>query len=127
MKTFTFKYSPNEPSIATRLQEAVDGKPHVRPDELVCTSLKALLQVASESRLALFEIILKQKPSSIYDLAEKAKLSQPYVLKEVRVLEGFGLIKLVHEKDGGRERLRPEALYSKIIIDCGFGDAKEAS
>ncbi|MGZ3697599.1 MAG: HVO_A0114 family putative DNA-binding protein [Bdellovibrionota bacterium] len=127
MKTFTFRYAPNEPSIRKRVLDAARGKTHVRPDEMVCSSLKTLLQVASESRLELFESILREKPSSIYDLAEKIGKSQPYVLKEARVLEGLGLIRLVQEKDGGRERLRPEALYSKIVIDCGFEQKKEAS
>ena len=121
MKTFTFRYSPNEPSIGSRMREAVrTGKPDVRPDELVSRSLKGLLTVASESKLELFETILKEKPASVYELAEKVGKNQSYVLKEVRVLEGLGLIRLHRENDGGRERLRPEALYSKIIIDCGF-------
>ncbi len=127
MKTFTFRYAPNEPSIRKRVLDAARGKAHVRPDEMVCTSLKTLLQVASEARLELFEAILHEKPSSVYELAEKIAKSQPYVLKEARVLEGLGLIRLVQEKDGGRERLRPEALYSKIVIDCGFEAKREAS
>ena len=121
MKTFTFRYSPNEPSIGNRMREAVrTGKADVRSDELVSRSLKGLLAVASESKLELFETILREKPASIYELAEKIGKNQSYVLKEVRVLEGLGLIRLHRENEGGRERLRPEALYSKIIIDCGF-------
>lgn len=128
MKTFTFRYSPNEPSIGSRMMEAVrTGKPDVRPDELVSRSLKGLLAVASESKLEIFEAILKEKPASIYELSEKVGKNQSYVLKEVRVLEGLGLILLHRENEGGRERLRPEALYSKIIIDCGFEEKKAAS
>ena len=127
MKTFTFRYNPSEPSIGKRIKDAVNGKSHVRPDELVSTDLKSLLQIASESRLELFGAILREKPSSIYELAEKLGKSQPYVLKEVRVLEALGLVRLHREHDGGRERIRPEALYSKIVIDCGFEETKEAS
>ena len=72
MKTFTFRYSPNEPSIGSRMRAAVrTGKPDVRPDELVSRSLKGLLAVASESKLELFETILREKPASVYELAEK--------------------------------------------------------
>ena len=128
MKTFTFRYSPNEPSMGSRMMEAVrTGKPDVRPNELVSKSLKGLLAVASESKLEIFEAILKTKPSSVYELAEKVGKNQSYVLREVRVLEGLGLIRLHRESEGGRERLRPEALYSKIIIDCGFEGKKAAS
>jgi len=127
MKTFTFKYNPVEPSIGKRMRQAVAGKPHVRPDEMVSSDLKSLLQIASESRIELFGAILREKPASIYELAEKIGKSQPYVLKEARVLESLGLIKLHREMDGGRERIRPEALYSKIVIDCGFEESEEAS
>lgn len=127
MQTFTFRYNPNEPSIGKKMRDAVRGKPHVRPNELVSTDLKDLLQIASESRLSLFAAILNEKPSSIYDLADKLGKSQPYVLKEVRVLESLGLIKLIKETVSGRERLRPEALYSNIVINCGFNSSREAS
>jgi len=114
--------------MGSRMMEAVrTGKPDVRPNELVSKSLKGLLAVASESKLEIFEAILKTKPSSVYELAEKVGKNQSYVLREVRVLEGLGLIRLHRESEGGRERLRPEALYSKIIIDCGFEGKKAAS
>ena len=127
MQTFTFRYSPNEPSIGKKMRDAVHGKPHVRPNELISTELKDLLRIASESRLSLFAAILEKKPNSIYELAEMLNKSQPYVLKEVRVLESLGLIKLHRESESGRERLRPEALYSNIVIDCGFSSSREAS
>ncbi|OFZ82882.1 MAG: hypothetical protein A2603_11825 [Bdellovibrionales bacterium RIFOXYD1_FULL_55_31] len=46
------------------------------------------------------------------------------VLRDVKVLERLGLIQLVTEKEGERERMRPVALYDRIIFD--FGDAKSA-
>src|SRR4051812_31140067 len=121
MKTFTFRYSPHEPSLGQQMLEAAKtGKAQVYPDELVCRNLKALLQIASESRLEIFEAILKEKPISLYALAERLGKTQPYILREVHTLEALGLIRLNRESDGNRERLRPEALYSKIVIDCGF-------
>ena len=117
MKTFTFRYSPNEPSIGSRMIKAArTGKPDLRPDELVSRSLKGLLTVASESKLELFETILKEKPVSVYALAEKVGKNQSYVLKEVRVLEGLGLIRLHRENEGGRERLRPGGVLFLVEI-----------
>jgi hypothetical protein len=43
----------------------------------------------------------------------------------VKALEGLGLIKLIPEKDGERERLRPVASYDRIVFD--FGAAGQAS
>ena len=128
MKTFTFKYNPSEPKLSSRIKDATSGKPYVRPNELVSTSLKAMFQLATEARLELFEAIVRLKPSSVYALAEQIGKSQPYILKEVRTLESIGLIQLIKELDGNREKLRPVALYSNIVIDCGFDSTqKEAS
>jgi predicted transcriptional regulator len=125
MKTFTFKFVYREPSLGRMLLQAAEsGITQIYPDEMVCTDLKALLQIATESRLELFGTILREKPSSLYELAETVNKSQSYVLKEARILESLGLIRLVKEQDGGRERFRPEALYSKIVIDCGFEKKK---
>jgi hypothetical protein len=126
MKTFTFKYSPNEPSITKRVTDSLSGKPYVQPNELVSKSLKAIFKLATEARLEIFDAIVNQQPSSINDLAGKLGKSQPYILKEVRTLESLGLIKLVKELDRQRERLKPVALFSKIVIDCGF-DRKKAA
>jgi predicted transcriptional regulator len=126
MKTFTFKYSPNAPSISKQLTDSLGGNPYLKPNELVSKSLKAIFQLATEARLEIFGAIVNQQPNSINDLAGKLGKSQPYILKEVRTLESLGLIKLVQEFDGQRERLKPVALFSKIVIDCGF-DRKEAA
>ncbi|MEO7162275.1 MAG: hypothetical protein ABI041_05105 [Bdellovibrionia bacterium] len=120
MKTFTFRYNPFQPSTTKLLKKALVGKPYVRPDELVSKDLKALLQIATEPRLEIFQTIVNEKPNSVYELAEILHKSQPYILKEVRILEGLELIRLDKEVVGGRERLKPVALYSKIAFDFQF-------
>jgi len=47
----------------------------VRPDELVAKNLKTLLQLITESRLEIFGAICREKPNSIYALAEKMEKS----------------------------------------------------
>lgn len=120
MKTFTFRFAPDEPSVGTRIKKALKGERYVRPDELVSRNLAVLLQMATQTRLEIFYMIVKNKPHSIYELSEKLEKSQPYILKEVKILEGLGLITLKKELDGNRERLRPVALYSNIIFDFQF-------
>jgi predicted transcriptional regulator len=120
MKTFTFKYKPNEPTPGKHIREAIAGKPYVKPDELISTNFKTLLQIATEPRLEIFRAIVNIKPGSIYELAEKLQKSQPYILKEVRILEALGLIQLKKESDGNREKLRPIALYSNIELNFQF-------
>ena len=124
-KIFTFRYQPHAPSMGKALLSAAKSKkPYISSDELICSDLKNLLQIATESRLELFGVILKEKPSSLYELASLINKNQSYVLKEARVLESLGLIELVAELDGARQKLRPRALYSKILIDCGFETKK---
>jgi len=127
MKVFTFKYEPGAKKIGALLGEAVKGKHYVKPHEMSCTDIRALMQVASQARLEIFEAIVKFQPSSLYELAEKTGKSQPFILKESRALELLGLIKLHREKVGGRERLKPEPLYSKIIIEYGFGGTRRVA
>lgn len=120
MKTFTFRYDPNAPSVGKGLALVLKKKKSVHPNELVSRSLDTLLKVATSTRLRIFETIVSNRPSSLYELAKTLDLSQSLVLKEARFLEALGLIDLKTERVGERERLRPEALYSRVVIDCEF-------
>lgn len=120
MKTFTFKYDPAVPGVGKELAASLKKKKVVHPDEMVSRNLKALLEVATASRLRIFEAIVSQRPESMYQLAIKLGMSQSFVLQEARFLEALGLIELKREKVGARERLRPETVYSRVVIDCGF-------
>jgi predicted transcriptional regulator len=70
-------------------------------------------------RIQLFYAIANQKPDSMYQLAQLLGRDHPNVIRDVKVLEGVGLVKLVSEKDGERERSRPVALYDRLIFDFG--------
>jgi len=120
MKTFTFRYDPKatlKGSMNQMLKAAKSGKPHIEKDEMRSASLKALLSVATENRLQLFRLIHLSHPASVYDLAKLFDGDLSYVSKEVRVLEGLGLVKLEKETVHGRERLKPVALYDRIVVD----------
>ena len=120
MKTFTFRYD-TAASLRGTLQQmmkaAKSGKPHIEKIEIRSASLKALLAVATENRLQLFQLIHEKHPSSVYELAKFFSGDLSYVAKEVRVLEALGLIKLQKETVNGRERLKPVALYNRILVD----------
>ncbi len=122
MKVFTFKYVKDLKAFTlAKMQKAISaGVPSVEPDILYFDQLAHLMRSASTARLALFQAIVEKKPSSLYDLAQQTQKDQAYVLREVRALEGMGLIQLIEIKENGREKLRPEALYDKIVIDVEF-------
>jgi predicted transcriptional regulator len=64
--------------------------------------------------------IHQSHPASVYDLAKLFDGDLSYVSKEVRAIEGLGLIKLEKETVHGRERLKPIALYDRIVVDFGL-------
>lgn len=127
MKTFTFRYAPKRESMSKRLLKAAkSGKAEVRPDLLECASFKDLLEIATESRLKLLETIIKEKPTSLYELAKLVEKDQAYVMREAKVLSALGLIDLQKENSDGRERLKPVSLYDNVVIDCGLSDKASA-
>ena len=127
MKTFTFRYDPKatyKKTMDHMLKAAKSGKAHVEKDEIRSSSLKALLTVATENRLQLFRLIHESHPASVYDLAKLFDGDLGYVSKEVRILEGLGLIKLKKETVHGRDRLKPLALYDRIVVDFDLAQEK---
>ncbi len=120
MKTFTFRYDPKatfKGAMDQMFKAAKSSKPHIEKNEIRSASLKALLAAATENRLQLFRLIHEENPESVYDLAKLFDRDLSYVSKEVRVLEGLGLIKLRKETVQGRERLKPVALFDRIVVD----------
>lgn len=122
MKTFTFRYDPKASMDDTfeRMKKAAKtGTPDIHDDELTSNSFEALLSSMTAGRVELFYAVANHKPDSIYQLAQLLKRDQANVLRDVKTLEGMGLLKLVPEKDGERERLRPVANYDRILFDFG--------
>lgn len=129
MKTFTLKYDPSAApkDIFDRMKRAASTRtPDLNEDQVSSDSIKALLSLGTESRIELFKLILNQKPESLYELAKMANKDLGYVSREIKILEGVGLIKLVSEVVDGRERRKPIAQYDRIVFDFSL-DLKDAS
>ncbi len=122
MKTFTFRYNPKSTpkNMFSRLEKA--AKSHVadiEKDEALSNSINAMLSTMTAGRIQLFYAIADQKPESIYNLAQILERDHANVIRDVKILEGLGLVRLDAKKDGERERLRPVALYDRLIFDFG--------
>lgn len=128
-KVFTFRYDPHETNLSKRMLRAAKNRTQdVHPDEIVCTNFKDLLEIASEARLKLLQTVIEDKPESLYALAQKLDKDQSYVLRESKVLEGLGLIELKRSSgDEGRQKLKPVALYDKVVIDCGLRGSRKTA
>ncbi len=126
MKTYTFRYDPDNNLDRTFdiMEEVIrTGVPHLRPDEITTNSLESMLETASANRMKLFYTIAEAKPASVYQLAQILGRDPANVLRDVRYMESVGLIELVMEKTGERERARPVTKYDRIVLD--FGVAKK--
>lgn len=119
MKVFTFRYDPNPRKNAfQRMQKAIaTGRPEIREHEVACDGLESMLKLISKSRFEVFAAIVEKRPDSLYALAQTLKKDQGNVLKDAKALEALGLIELIPAKVGNREKLRPKALYDKIIFE----------
>jgi predicted transcriptional regulator len=119
MKTFTFRYEekPLKKAFARMRKVIESGVPDIRDDEMVCDSLQSMLDVMSKSRFETFAAIVEHRPNSLYELAKVLEKDQSQVLRDARLLEGLGLVSLEPAQEGGRERLKPKALYDRITFE----------
>ena len=68
--------------------------------------------------------IQKHNPQSLYKLARILEKDQGYIQKEVKFLEGLGVLEIESVKNAGRTRSVPKVLYDKFIIDLEESDEK---
>ena len=119
MKVFKFRYerSPRKSALEAMKWAIATGHADIRDDEMICDSMDAMLKLMSRSRFDVFAAIVEHKPSSLYELAKALEKDPGNVLRDAKALEALGLIRLVTLKDGDREKLRPQALYDKIVFE----------
>ncbi len=82
------------------------------PDEaLVFLDLYTLLQVVTEKRVEIIEIIAKHSPHSIQKIADQTNRKKQAVDRDIKILEKYGIIELLPE---GREKI--PKLMKKIVV-----------
>lgn len=81
-----------------------------------------LLSSLSKQRLELICLIRDLKPNSIYELATAVQKSQPFLLKEVRLLSDMGLVQIEKSKLNGRTRLKPVVQYQILNLEWNLLD-----
>jgi len=80
--------------------------------------LRELRQVASEEKARLLAMIKEKKPVSLYALAKLLGRDFKAVRQDVKLLEKFGLVRLVPERDAKtrKKRLKPILAIDKLQI-----------
>jgi predicted transcriptional regulator len=85
-------------------------------DEIVFSSVEALMKVLTKSRLEILIFLTKHKPNSIYELAKGLGKDFKNVHSDVRKLANLELI-ILENKNDARRSLRPGAKYTGIEWD----------
>ena len=81
------------------------------------SGMLALRQLLSNEKARMLNVIKKEKPQSIYELAKKLGRNFKAVSDDIKLLERFGFIDLVQEKTKNRIRHRPAIIVDSITIN----------
>ena len=88
--------------------------PHFAPDKELSTG--AFRQLLSDEKARIIHTISSKKPVSVYALAKLLGRDFKAVRQDIRLLEQFGVVKLIKEKSGKRPRSRPVMAEKRIDI-----------
>jgi predicted transcriptional regulator len=78
--------------------------------------LSTLRMLLSNEKAKILHIIKTRNPSSIYELSKMSGRDFKAVSDDIKVLERFGLLDMISEKTGKRERLRPVITTDELIV-----------
>lgn len=119
MKTFTLKLErgPIERMFEDLKRAVRTGVPHIRDDEMACSSVGAMMRAMSRSKFEAFATIVDRKPKTLNELAEFLGKDLGNVSRDVKGLELIGLIELRRDDTKDSRKLRPVAKYDQIVFD----------
>lgn len=80
------------------------------------SSLEILRKILTKEKGRMLYTIKKDKPRSIYSLSKLLKRDFKTVSDDVKLLERFGFIDLIKEKNGQRVMLRPVIAVDSLNI-----------
>lgn len=128
MKTFTFRYDPHpRKSAMSSIQKSLKmGVIDIDQDSIACKSMDDMMKLMTKTRFQVFAAIVEKTPESLTELADVLEKDLGNVLRDAKVLESLGLIEL--RKSPGRrgEKVKPLALYQRIVFECEPKKEREA-
>lgn len=129
MKTFTFRYDPHpRKSAMASIQKSIkSGAKDIERDSIACKSMDDMMKLMTKTRFQVFTAIVEKAPTSLTELADILDKDLGNVVRDVKVLESLGLIELQKSPGRRREKVKPVALYDRIIFECEPKKEQEAS
>jgi predicted transcriptional regulator len=98
--------------VSKRLEDLRKGTP-ITSQQFETSDLRSLL---SNEKARILHVVKTKNPGSIYELAKLTGRNFKIVRGDLRILEKFGLIKLVHTKEKEREKLKPVLQTEKLNL-----------
>ncbi len=123
MKTLTLKYKNyGKKAVFDSIRSSSLGNGKLEEDTLYFNDLNSMYKFLSPARAEILRVIKLEHPESIYDLSQKLGKDQGYVSKEIKLLTKLGIVELIPENSGSRERLTPVLKFDRIIFDVGIDE-----
>lgn len=123
MKTLTLCYrNYGKEILLDTLKDALNGKGKVEDDVIYFNDLGAMYKFLSPARAELLSVIKKEQPKSIYDLAQKMQKDQGYIPKEIKFLHQLGVLDLISDQSGSRQKLIPVVKFDRVVFDVGIDE-----
>lgn len=79
-------------------------------------NISELRQLLSNEKARILATIKTKKPLSLYHLAKLLNRDFKAVREDVKILEKFGFVKLLTEKEGKKKKLRPVLVTNKLEV-----------
>jgi len=97
-------------------------KPHKNEPKIWFTSIKSLAHVLSEENRHLLKLIIEEQPKSISELEPLTGRKANNILRTLRTMEQYGLVKLSEstERKRGRRPIIPKAVYDTVEVRLDF-------
>jgi len=93
------------------------GRRVARHEGVYFTSIQAARNLLTRNRLALLRAIRTTHPGSIYELAQTVRRDLKNVQEDLRILEEYGLIRMIPASRAGKRRVKiPEARFDEIAL-----------
>ena len=105
------------PTSFSFLFKKISGK---KAEDYDFSGISDLRKLLSNERAKILYVIKNQKPLSIYALAKALGRDFKAVVKDLKILEKFGFIKLIAEKKSNRKTIRPEVEIEALTINLQF-------
>ncbi len=119
-KTLTIQIKPTSEALEgfrETFKAVQAGRQVSRREGVYFTSIQAARNLLTPNRLALLRAVRTRRPGSIYELAKAVDRDLKNVQDDLRVLERYGLVRLISDRGTGRRRVRvPRARFSEIAL-----------